>query len=275
MYYVIFTGWPENDPLKFKRASSSIPPRHQMLHSSNDIQRPDQDEEGTLVFEGRYFKPNEVPPPPPFMIAENNWRGSSTPENHKIVPVPNIPVIGIGGAPLTPPNPLKFTFENVKTFTVNDKGITKDLTSSKPSKSEEKGSASDSQNVFVSSTFPIDDLQQLKDDGSEADFHEIFKDAPKCFTTSDNQGRCVHFKQCFPVVFNVIDGTLRNPGLAKLLYQSSGPCNASMELNYALRKLPDKKAFLSGNFEFRIATIHITIKHQPTSLKLLSMGHWK
>jgi hypothetical protein len=57
-----------------------------------------------------------------------------------------------------------------------------------------------------------------------------------CTTSNERGGQCAPFRSCYPVVFNMIDGQLRDQGLAKILYQAAGPCYENGE-----RRFGDKK----------------------------------
>lgn len=48
--------------------------------------------------------------------------------------------------------------------------------------------------------------------------------AAECVSANEKDGQCAPFHLCYPVVFNAVTGELRNHGLARMLYQASGPC---------------------------------------------------
>lgn len=237
--------WPdETISAKFKRSPASSPSPATVAKTPPAV---DLDEdESVLVFEGRYFKPNEVPPPPAFMLANSNWRGGVTskvkhskqPQSKKSSSFYYVATVGTGSR--LPPLSQKFTAENAKEL--NDNGTDKNAKSSSTAV-EERISSSNSKNVITASSLELDDLPYTEEHSLSED---LYQNAPKCFTANDSQGRCIPFRQCYPVVFNVIDGALRNPGLGKLLYQSSGPCNATLELDFALNKMKSDKTFLNG-----------------------------
>ncbi|ODM98509.1 Serine protease 45 [Orchesella cincta] len=223
---IIQEVWPETDALKSKRASDSTAQRTPKSPSPKGVD-PDDD---FLVFDGHYFKPNEVPPPPEFMVPHSNWLGMPAPKQQG------------NRAGLRP-----IVTERTHSKDTHAKVKTKDnISYTSKNKTSEVVSSSDAQNVFATPTsvddFHNEEVANLKEQ------QELFKDAPSCFTTTDTPGKCIAFKHCFPVVFNVIDGDLRNPGLAKLLYQASGPCNATLEVEFAFRKLADEKKFLDVKF---------------------------
>lgn len=258
--------WPETDSIKFKRASTH-PSEIGTAKVKEDTPPVDLDEEESmLVFEGRYFKPNEVPPPPPFMVTNSNWRGgSSIAQSAKIKQDQHQQklkisdsgsssfqfVVGTGSKSLSAGQ--KFTEANAKSFENNN---------GNNGTNEERISSSNSKNVVTSSPIQfMEDIhfQEEDEQGNEDVTEEAFQNAPKCFTATDTPGRCVFFRQCYPVVFNVINGDLRNPGLAKLLYQSSGPCNATLELEFALSKLKKDKTYINGK---RSRSFHYWINYE-------------
>jgi len=186
------------------------------------------------------------------MVASSNWRGGNNPvqsakiKQDQYQQKPKVSGSSfqfvVGTESISPSSPQKTSKENAKE------------SKSKNRKNETTGeriSSSNYKNVITSSPFQfLEDIhfqeedEQVKDDATE----EAFRNAPKCFTATDTPGRCVSFRQCYPVVFNVINGDLRNPGLAKLLYQSSGPCNATLELEFALSKLKNDKTYFNGKY---------------------------
>ncbi|CAL8093636.1 unnamed protein product [Orchesella dallaii] len=218
--------WPEHETLKSKRASDSKPYQSPKSPTAKVVDADDD----FLVFDGHYFKPNEVPPPPTFMVPFSNWLGMPSPKQQGT----RVGLRPIANVAERHPSPTSHPKDN-ETYKFSHKNETKDEVSS-----------SDSRNIFVRPA-SVDDIHN-EEVANLKEQQELFKDAPACFTSTDTPGKCIPFKKCFPVVYNIIDGDLRNPGLAKLLYQASGPCNATLELDFALRKVVDDKKYMDVKF---------------------------